>query len=89
MCAYNSRHTGLWFAIHRCNRVRMFEYVPSVHATRRCHYYTTGDDSSCTLGAWHPLAQEKSLAHRMSDNADLDVFQRGFIDIPGVRAVHC
>ncbi|XP_050354279.1 beta-galactoside alpha-2,6-sialyltransferase 2 isoform X1 [Nymphalis io] len=85
----SSGFIGLWFAVHRCNRIRMFEYVPSVHATRRCHYHASGDDTGCTLGAWHPLAQEKALAHRMSDNADLDVFQRGFIDVPGIKAVHC
>ncbi|XP_039745080.1 beta-galactoside alpha-2,6-sialyltransferase 2 [Pararge aegeria] len=79
----------LWFALHRCTRVRVFEYVPSVRATRRCHYHAKGDDVGCTLGAWHPLAQEKALAHRMSDNSDLDVFQRGFIDIPGLRTLHC
>lgn len=75
--------------MHRCKRVRVFEYVPSARATRRCHYHATRDDTACTLGAWHPLAQEKALAERMRDNSDLDVFQRGFIDIPGVETVTC
>ncbi|XP_069354451.1 beta-galactoside alpha-2,6-sialyltransferase 2 isoform X2 [Maniola hyperantus] len=85
----SSGFIGLWFAIHRCKRVRVFEYVPSVRATRRCHYHATGDDVGCTLGAWHPLAQEKALAHRMSDNSDLDIFQRGFIDVTGLRSLQC
>ncbi|CAK1548257.1 unnamed protein product [Leptosia nina] len=85
----SSGFLGIWFALHRCKRVRVFEYVPSVRATKRCHYYLQGDDPGCTLGAWHPLAQEKALADRIRDNTDVDVFQRGFIDIPGVRKMSC
>ncbi|XP_041974469.1 beta-galactoside alpha-2,6-sialyltransferase 2 [Aricia agestis] len=85
----SSGFIGLWFAIHRCNHVRIFEYVPSVRATRRCHYHVSGDDAGCTLGTWHPLAQEKALAHHISTNSDLDIFQRGFIDIPGLKYSNC
>ncbi|XP_028165760.1 beta-galactoside alpha-2,6-sialyltransferase 2 [Ostrinia furnacalis] len=85
----SSGFIGLWFALQRCNRVRAFEYVPSARATRRCHYYSTHDDPACTLGAWHPLAQEKALAERLRDNSDLNVFQRGFIDLPGLWHAVC
>ncbi|XP_072936076.1 beta-galactoside alpha-2,6-sialyltransferase 2 [Epargyreus clarus] len=85
----SSGFIGLWFALHRCRRVRMFEYVPSVRATRRCHYHVVRNDTGCTLGAWHPLAQEKALAERIRDNSDLDVFQRGFIDVPGIKSFNC
>ncbi|VVC94126.1 unnamed protein product [Leptidea sinapis] len=80
---------GLWFSLQRCNKVRVFEYVPSVRVTRRCHYYIPASDPSCTLGAWHPLAQEKLLAERMRQNSDIDVFQRGFIDINGFNTLRC
>ena len=30
----------------------------------------------------HPLAHEKTLAERMRVNQDIEVFQRGVIDIP-------
>lgn len=80
---------GVWFALHRCKRVRVFEYVPSVRASRRCHYHASHTDTGCTLGAWHPLAQEKALAERIRENSDLDVFQRGFIDIPGLSNIDC
>ncbi|XP_026764485.2 beta-galactoside alpha-2,6-sialyltransferase 2 [Galleria mellonella] len=85
----SSGFIGVWFALHRCARVRVFEYVPSVRATRRCHYHVARDDTACTLGAWHPLAQEKALAERMRSNSDLDVFQRGFIDITGLNNISC
>ncbi|KAM3966552.1 beta-galactoside-a-2,6-sialyltransferase [Aphomia sociella] len=85
----SSGFIGLWFALHRCERVRVFEYVPSVRATRRCHYHVARDDTACTLGAWHPLAQEKALAERIRNNSDLDVFQRGFIVIPGLKKIEC
>ncbi|XP_049887298.1 beta-galactoside alpha-2,6-sialyltransferase 2 [Pectinophora gossypiella] len=85
----SSGFIGVWFSLHRCRRVRVFEYVPSARATRRCHYHSARDDAACTLGAWHPLAQEKALAERIRDNTDIDVFQRGFIDIPGFSSLSC
>ncbi|XP_026726043.1 beta-galactoside alpha-2,6-sialyltransferase 2 [Trichoplusia ni] len=85
----SSGFIGLWFALHRCSRVHMLEYVPSTRATRRCHYHAAGDDAGCTLGAWHPLAHEKALAERMRDNSDIDVFQRGIIDVPGFKTISC
>ncbi|XP_030028083.2 beta-galactoside alpha-2,6-sialyltransferase 2 [Manduca sexta] len=85
----SSGFLGIWFALHRCNRIRVFEYVPSARATRRCHYHAPRDDPACTLGAWHPLAQEKALAESLRDNSDVDVFQRGFIDITGLRNIQC
>ncbi|XP_013195339.1 beta-galactoside alpha-2,6-sialyltransferase 2 [Amyelois transitella] len=85
----SSGFIGIWLSLQRCKRVRVFEYVPSVRATRRCHYHVARDDTACTLGAWHPLAQEKALAERIRDNSDIDVFQKGYIDIPGLSNVDC
>ncbi|KAH9634012.1 hypothetical protein HF086_001214 [Spodoptera exigua] len=85
----SSGFIGLWFALHRCERVRMFEYVPSARATRRCHYHAPAHDAACTLGAWHPLAHEKTLAERLRDNKDVQVFQQGIIDVPGFRTITC
>ncbi|CAG5018279.1 unnamed protein product [Parnassius apollo] len=85
----SSGFTGVWFALHRCNRVRVFEYVPSARATRRCHYHAPRTDTACTLGAWHPLAQEKALTERIRENSDIDVFQRGFLDLPGLSNINC
>lgn len=81
--------SGLWFSLNRCRRVRVFEYVPSTRASRRCHYYAHRDDVACTFGAWHPLAQEKALAETLRDNSDIDTFQRGFIDITGLATIQC
>ncbi|KAG7304125.1 hypothetical protein JYU34_011058 [Plutella xylostella] len=85
----SSGFIGLWFALQQCVRVRMFEYVPSARATRRCHYHRAAADAACTLGAWHPLAMEKAVAERMRDNSDVEVFQTGYIDVPGVGAEPC
>ncbi|XP_047035147.1 beta-galactoside alpha-2,6-sialyltransferase 2 [Helicoverpa zea] len=85
----SSGFIGLWFALHRCARVRMLEYVPSARATRRCHYHAPHADAACTLGAWHPLAHEKTVAERMRDNDDIQVFQKGVIDVPGFRSIVC
>ncbi|XP_063633515.1 beta-galactoside alpha-2,6-sialyltransferase 2 [Cydia splendana] len=85
----SSGFIGIWFALHRCANVRVFEYVPSSRATTRCHYYSAHKDRHCTLGSWHPLAQEKILANLMRNNSDFDTYQRGFINIPGVESFDC
>lgn len=94
VCSYDSGwhasfFSGIWFAIQRCSKVRVLEYVPSSRATNRCHYYSDHRDRDCTLGSWHPLALEKLLANQLRDNSDFEVFQRGFINIPGVATLNC
>ncbi|KAJ8734754.1 hypothetical protein PYW08_014004 [Mythimna loreyi] len=85
----SSGFLGMWFALQRCNRVRVLEYVPSARVSRRCHYHAVQNDESCTIGAWHPLAHEKALAEQMRVNNDLQVFQLGFIEIPGFSKINC
>ncbi|XP_073943453.1 beta-galactoside-a-2,6-sialyltransferase [Choristoneura fumiferana] len=85
----SSGFIGIWFATQRCSMVRVLEYVPSARASNRCHYYSDHRDRDCTLGSWHPLALEKLLASQLRDNSDFEVFQRGFINIPGVATLNC
>ncbi|XP_048006260.1 beta-galactoside alpha-2,6-sialyltransferase 2 [Leguminivora glycinivorella] len=85
----SSGFIGIWFALHRCTNVRVFEFVPSSRASALCHYYSPLRDRHCTLGSWHPLAQEKIIANRMRNNSDFETYQRGFINIPGIENFDC
>ena len=46
----------------RCQTVHVYEYVPSMRLTKRCHYYAEEENLGCTIGEWHPLATEKLTA---------------------------
>lgn len=80
---------GLALLLPFCNFVDMFEYIPSVRVTKRCHYYDTEDNLACTFGVWHPLAAEKLVTYQMNSADDLRVFQCGFVRIVGFRKLRC
>jgi len=72
-----------------CSHVNLFEYVPSVRLTKRCHYWDVAEDSSCTFGVWHPLAAEKLLALALNVASDQSVFSDGYVQVPGYDTLQC
>ena len=67
----------------------VYEFVPSLRMTKRCHYYDTEENEFCTLGAWHPRAAEQLRALRMNHASDRDVFERGVLRLKGYSQVGC
>lgn len=85
----SSGFLGIALLLRRCNWVSVYEYIPSMRLTKRCHYFDVQDDPGCTFGDWHPLASEKLLALAMNSGTDVDVFQRGFVRFQGFPALRC
>ncbi|GJQ82191.1 ST6Gal [Trypoxylus dichotomus] len=85
----SSGFVGLVFLLSHCDFVDFFEYVPSVRITKRCHYYEPEDNASCTFGVWHPLSAEKLLTYYVNVASDSDVFQTGFVRVPGFNKLQC
>ena len=60
-----------------CKLVHVYEYVPSMRLTKKCHYYDENENLGCTIGDWHPLAAEKILAlgiiYKYRDISNLDI----------------
>lgn len=81
--------SGIVLMLPHCDTVDVYEYVPSVRLTDRCHYFDELEDSSCTFGVWHPLAAEKMLSLGMNEANDSTVFLSGFIRIGGYRNLKC
>src|SRR5688500_7738918 len=79
---------GIMLALQVCERVDVYEYVPSVRESVRCNYYGSKNDSnpSCTYGSWHPVSAEKLFALELSDSTDKQIFMDGYLSIPGVSA---
>ena len=75
--------------LDRCSWVDVYEFVPSLRMTKRCHYYDAEENEFCTLGAWHPLATEKLLALKMSHASNRDVFERGVLRLKGFNQISC
>jgi len=85
----SSGFLGLVLALLNCDTVHIYEYVPSMRLTKRCHYYDSDENLGCTIGDWHPLAAEKLLALALNIGNDTEVFADGFLTLPGLRSVQC
>lgn len=90
MIVFNNVHfTGLIVLLHSCNTVNIYEYVPSMRFTKRCHYFDVHDDIGCTLGDWHPLSTEKLITLSLNEGTDKDIFITGRISISGFSKQNC
>ncbi|XP_035223147.1 beta-galactoside alpha-2,6-sialyltransferase 2-like isoform X2 [Stegodyphus dumicola] len=85
----SSGFLGLLVLLQLCNIVDIYEYVPSMRLTKRCHYFDVHEDIGCTLGDWHPLASEKLLSLALNEGSDKDIFVTGKIKLSGFRKQVC
>ncbi|XP_067014197.2 beta-galactoside alpha-2,6-sialyltransferase 2 [Anabrus simplex] len=85
----SSGFLGLALLLPHCSYVDLFEYVPSVRLTKRCHYWDVAEDLSCTFGVWHPLAAEKLLALALNVVDDIKIFSEGYVRVPGYDTLNC
>ncbi len=83
--------TGIALALQKCERVNVYEYIPSVRESARCHYYGPKNESnpSCTYGSWHPVSAEKLFFLGLTDSTDKQIFMDGVLSIPGVSKFKC
>lgn len=82
---------GIILALQKCERVNVYEYIPSVRESSRCHYYGLKNETnpSCTYGSWHPVSAEKLFFLALTDSSDKQIFMDGVLSIPGVSKVKC
>ncbi|XP_010878815.2 beta-galactoside alpha-2,6-sialyltransferase 2 [Esox lucius] len=85
----SSGFIGILLMMALCEKVHVYEYIPSLRKTDLCHYYEHYYDAACTLGAYHPLLYEKSLVQRMNVGQELDLKQKGCVTLPGFNSVNC
>jgi hypothetical protein len=79
----SSGFLGLAVALGHCRHVHVYEYVPSMRLTKRCHYYDVEENLGCTMGDWHPLAAEKLVSLAMNVGDKTQVYSDGYLTIPG------
>lgn len=72
-----------------CDKVDVYEYIPSLRQTDLCHYHERYYDAACTLGAYHPLLYEKILIQRINSGSGSDLQRKGKVTVPGFRKILC
>jgi len=85
----SSGFLGMVLALLNCKTVHIYEFVPSMRLTKRCHYYDDNENLGCTIGDWHPLAAEKLLAVALNKANDTEVYAKGYVTIPGFTGLQC
>jgi len=82
----SSGFLGIMLLLNHCTTIHVFEYIPSMRLTKRCHYYDSSENLGCTLGDWHPLSAEKLAALSLHTGGDIEMLRDGFITIPGAQS---
>jgi len=80
---------GIIMMLHLCHHVNVYEYIPSMRLTKRCHYFDIHENVACTFGSWHPLASEKMLTLSLNTGTDADVFVTGVVRMKGIPSWKC
>ncbi|KAI1278409.1 Beta-galactoside alpha-2,6-sialyltransferase 2 [Halotydeus destructor] len=79
----SSGFLGINFLVNFCARLSVYEFVPSIRVTPRCHYYDEEMNAGCTFGDWHPLATEKLFAIKVNYASDYETAISGKVQISG------
>ncbi|XP_068602826.1 beta-galactoside alpha-2,6-sialyltransferase 2 [Brachionichthys hirsutus] len=85
----SSGFIGILMMMAMCERVHVYEYIPSMRQTDLCHYHERYYDAACTLGAYHPLLYEKSLVQRINTGPESDLRRKGRVTLPGFSTMNC
>ncbi|XP_060098137.1 beta-galactoside alpha-2,6-sialyltransferase 1 [Heteronotia binoei] len=80
---------GIVIMMHLCDKVDVYEFLPSKRQTDICHYFQKFFDQACTMGAYHPLLFEKNMVKHINQGTDEDIYTHGRVTLNGLRNVQC
>lgn len=79
----SSGFIGLLYLMKMCTTIDIYEYIPSIRVTNKCHYYDDTQNKGCTFGDWHPLATEKLFVLAINEGNGFDQVIKGKVTIKG------
>uniref|UniRef100_A0AAY4EI91 Beta-galactoside alpha-2,6-sialyltransferase 1 n=1 Tax=Denticeps clupeoides TaxID=299321 RepID=A0AAY4EI91_9TELE len=79
---------GIALMMNLCEKVNVYEFLPSHRKTSLCHYYEK-HKTYCTYGGYHPLTFEKSLVKRLNQGTSEDVLSLGRVTLSGLSQITC
>uniref|UniRef100_A0A8C9WF00 Beta-galactoside alpha-2,6-sialyltransferase 2 n=1 Tax=Scleropages formosus TaxID=113540 RepID=A0A8C9WF00_SCLFO len=85
----SSGFIGILLMMVLCEKVHVYEYIPSERHTDLCHYHEQYYDAACTLGAYHPLLYEKMLVQRINRGSEYNLRRKGRVTLPGTPRRIC
>ncbi|XP_074045636.1 beta-galactoside alpha-2,6-sialyltransferase 1 isoform X2 [Macrotis lagotis] len=80
---------GIVIMMSFCDKVDIYEFLPSKRKTDICYYYQHFFDSACTMGAYHPLLFEKNMVKHLNRGTDEDIYLKGKVTVSGFRNIRC
>ncbi|KAM4796578.1 beta-galactoside alpha-2,6-sialyltransferase 2 [Rhinophrynus dorsalis] len=85
----SSGFIGILIMMSMCQKVHVYEYIPSYRQTDLCHYHEQYYDAACTLGAYHPLLYEKMIIQRINQGTEYNLLRKGKVTLPGFSSIQC
>uniref|UniRef100_A0AAY4CC44 beta-galactoside alpha-(2,6)-sialyltransferase n=1 Tax=Denticeps clupeoides TaxID=299321 RepID=A0AAY4CC44_9TELE len=79
---------GIALMMNLCEKVNVYEFLPSHRKTSLCHYYEK-HKAYCMYGGYHPLTFEKSLIKRLNQGTSDDVLTLGRVTLSGLSQITC
>ncbi|CAG2100553.1 unnamed protein product, partial [Medioppia subpectinata] len=76
---------GIIVLLNVCSKVDIYEYIPSLRLSNKCHYYDTTIDTGCTFGHWHPLSTEKLYLMAINECNERESVLKGKVSLRGCR----
>uniref|UniRef100_A0A8C3ZTC9 beta-galactoside alpha-(2,6)-sialyltransferase n=1 Tax=Denticeps clupeoides TaxID=299321 RepID=A0A8C3ZTC9_9TELE len=80
---------GIAVMMNLCEKVSVYEFLPSHRRTSLCHYYEKHHSWSCTVGSYHPMKFEKLLIGRINQGSDEDIAALGKVTLNGLSQEKC
>uniref|UniRef100_A0AAY4DGI6 Beta-galactoside alpha-2,6-sialyltransferase 1 n=1 Tax=Denticeps clupeoides TaxID=299321 RepID=A0AAY4DGI6_9TELE len=80
---------GIAVMMNLCEKVSVYEFLPSHRRTSLCHYYEKHRSWSCTVGSYHPMKFEKLLIGRINQGSDEDIAALGKVTLNGLSQEKC
>ena len=80
---------GIVLAMEMCDRVTVYEYIPTVNYSAKCHYWEEMRNADCTVGHWHPSSWEKKLMTRFHVGDEKQLYIDGKLILDGYAHAAC
>ncbi|KAJ8397578.1 hypothetical protein AAFF_G00438540 [Aldrovandia affinis] len=80
---------GIAVMMNLCEKISVYEFLPSHRKTDLCHYFQNIHNRQCTVGHYHPLTFEKNLVKGLNLGSHCDIYTSGKVTMCGFSQKRC
>ncbi|MBN3298506.1 SIAT1 sialyltransferase, partial [Amia calva] len=80
---------GIALMMNLCDKISVYEFLPSHRKTDICHYFQNINNQACTVGYYHPMTFEKKLVKRIIQSKNYELYTYGRVTLSGFSQYFC